>query len=141
LQDKRDRECPRDGKEGVDGSSPSEGLRENPCNWDVLLPAPAAERLRGYQTGTGSGQAGTRGHERTFAAPLTIRAFAKTGTLGLHSPCKTAALVVKPETMASTSLAREGVRSQSLAGSKRGGIWTHFPDQLPYRFIEVRPLR
>ena len=30
-----------DGKEGVDGSSPSEGLHKNPGNWHVALPVMA----------------------------------------------------------------------------------------------------
>jgi hypothetical protein len=29
------------GKEGVDGSSPSEGFRKNPGNWHVVLPVMA----------------------------------------------------------------------------------------------------
>ena len=47
------RSCPRfrpwfqDGKEGVDGSSPSEGLKENPANGHVVLPAKGTrDRLR-----------------------------------------------------------------------------------------------
>ena len=48
----------------------------------------AARVPNAYTVGTG----GHSRHERTLAAPLTIRAFAKTGILGLDSPCKTAAL-------------------------------------------------
>jgi len=40
------------GKEGVDGSSPSEGF-EKPCKWGFPLSGPdAASASRGYETGT-----------------------------------------------------------------------------------------
>ena len=41
------------GKEGVDGSSPSEGFEKSPANGHMLLPEPTKfAPLRGYETGT-----------------------------------------------------------------------------------------
>ena len=53
------------GKEGVDGSSPSEGFTKSPANGPFLLSAQTpCRRRRGYETGTFSDEralAGTRG--------------------------------------------------------------------------------
>jgi hypothetical protein len=52
------------GKEGVDGSSPSEGFDENPANWPLVLSVFGASCVRGYETGTHSGPGG---HSRASA--------------------------------------------------------------------------
>jgi hypothetical protein len=51
--------CPRfprlfqDGKEGVDGSSPSEGLKKNPAKWPWCVARNGEISVRrGYETGT-----------------------------------------------------------------------------------------
>jgi hypothetical protein len=63
-----------DGKEGVDGSSPSEGLHERPANGYVMLPAMARF---GFFAGTRRvhfGLADTRGHTRRRATQAWGRA-------------------------------------------------------------------
>src|SRR5215212_4559710 len=55
---------PQNGKEGVDGSSPSEGLHKGPANGHVVLPAMARFRL---VAGTRRVHFGTGGHLRTRA--------------------------------------------------------------------------
>src|SRR6266540_6130268 len=55
---------PQNGKEGVDGSSPSEGLPKRPANGHLVLPAMA--RFRHF-TGTRRVHFGTGGHSRARA--------------------------------------------------------------------------
>src|SRR6266545_1300230 len=52
------------GKEGVDGSSPSEGLKKSPANRHVVLPAVAGFRCF---VGTRRVHFGTGGHSRAHA--------------------------------------------------------------------------
>jgi hypothetical protein len=67
-----DRRCPPappqnlHGKEGVDGSSPSEGLYEMPANGDFMLPV--VTRFR-FFAGTRRVHFGTGGHPRARATP------------------------------------------------------------------------
>ena len=57
------------GKEGVDGSSPSEGLPKSPANWHLLLPAMARFR---YFAGTRRVHFGTGGHWRALAGTRDV---------------------------------------------------------------------
>jgi hypothetical protein len=41
----------RHGKEGVSGSSPEEGLRQNPCQWVCSVVWGGVPEARGYETG------------------------------------------------------------------------------------------
>jgi hypothetical protein len=55
----------RHGKEGVDGSSPPEGLQKNPCKWAyIVLPATTKTSV---VTGTRRAHFGTGGHSRAGA--------------------------------------------------------------------------
>jgi hypothetical protein len=58
------------GKEGVDGSSPSEGLLESPANGHIVLPAMARF---GFFAGTRRVHFGTGGHSRAFATSPDLR--------------------------------------------------------------------
>ena len=57
------------GKEGVDGSSPSErAFAQKPCKWAYnVVCGGEISTLRGYETGTLLGLADTRGHARRLA--------------------------------------------------------------------------
>ena len=54
------------GKEGVDGSSPSEGLNKVPANRHFVLPCCEVSILHGYETG--GTYLGTGGHFRTASS-------------------------------------------------------------------------
>jgi hypothetical protein len=59
-----------DGKKGVDGSSPSEGLQKSPANRAIVLPVATKLARFGVRGGYILGHAGIRGHVRPSATLL-----------------------------------------------------------------------
>ena len=99
------------GKEGVDGSSPSEGLKKRPANGHVVLPAMTRSRL---VAGTRRVHFGTSGHARR----LGDTAWNVLGSLDHQkSPCKRAVDDACIGAMLTPSFSSEGVIRFVLAAS------------------------
>jgi hypothetical protein len=94
------------GKEGVDGSSPSEGLYKNPANGHVVLPALARFR---FFAGTRQVHFGTGGHLRAHATSRGTSSGAVAMLDRDHpqeNPCKQAVGVARAGAMLTPSFAR-----------------------------------
>jgi len=113
------RACPRvppqnlNGKEGIDGSSPSEGLRQNPCNCGCIVACVGAPEPRGYETGTHFGDGG---HSRTRATSGVVLRHGPSlpwSCAILESPCMRAPSVAVLDKNTNPSLQR-GCQSRPL---------------------------
>ena len=96
------------GKEGVDGSSPSEGFAKSPANGHVVLPASAKIRRA---AGTKRVHFGTDGHSRARATSRdTSGACSRQSIAATHSKnsCKYVVVVARAGARLTPSIAREG---------------------------------
>jgi hypothetical protein len=96
------------GKEGVDGSSPSEGFPKRPAKGQFVLPAMA--RFRRF-AGTRRVHFRTGGHSRARATSRdTAGMCSRSSSASTHSrgSCKEAHLVARTGAMLTPSLTREG---------------------------------
>ena len=111
-----DRACTRvtrqnlHGKEGVDGSSPSEGFAQKPCK-SACCVARSGEIsiVRGYEDGYISGLAGIRGHARRLATRRGVCSTESIADYNSKSSCKLTPPVAWVGAKVTTSFAREGV--------------------------------
>jgi hypothetical protein len=97
------------GKEGVDGSSPSEGLHKSPANGPVVLPVMARFGFLRVRDGYILGLAATRGRARrlaTQAGTCSRRSIAATDS---ESSCKQVIGVARAGATPTPSFASEGV--------------------------------
>ena len=103
------------GKEGVDGSSPSEGLSKSPANGHFVLPAMA--RCRRF-AGTRRVHFGTGGHSRARATSRDIAwnvLETRDRATNSKSSCKQAVGVARAGAALTPSFAKEGVIRVPLA--------------------------
>jgi len=100
-----------DGKEGVDGSSPSEGLSKVPAKWHFIVVCP-------LNTRTHSGHIrGTRDASRRLATPSDTTSSARDDRMGRQNACKHGGIVVRAGDRVTPSPQRGGHRLN------RGASW------------------
>ena len=95
------------GKEGDDGSSPSEGFRKKPCKWAFVL---SVQTPRRRLAGTRRVHFRTSGHSQARAALRDQRRGSPIQPPAIGNACKQRISVVDAVAKATTSFAREEVK-------------------------------
>ena len=108
------------GKEGVDGSSPSEGLHKSPGNGHVVLPVMTKSGLFAGTRRVHLGLAGTCGHARRLATQPGTWSRSRLRPHPSKRSCKQAVRVARVGVTLTPSFAREGFW---LARLRAPGRW------------------